>query len=79
MPGYENHMVGKRIFEVCPVEKKLLCPYQALAAILDFYRKKRDHIVFEIERYSKPFSNMIIYMCAKWHTSVTKTAYRVLF
>ena len=68
-------MLGKRIFELSPIEKKLLCPYHALAAILDFYQKKGGHIVFEIERYSKSFLNMILYTCAKRHTSFTKTAY----
>ena len=70
-------MLGKRILLLSPIEKKLLCPYHALAAILDFYQKKGGHIVFEIERYSKSFLNMILYTCAKRHTSVTKTAYRV--
>ena len=56
-------MVEKRIFELSPIEKKLLCPYQALAAILDFYQKRSGHIVFEIERYSKSLLNMILYTC----------------
>ena len=44
-----------------------------------FIKKKGDHIVFEIELYSKSFLNMFLCTCAKRHTSFTKTAYHVLF
>ena len=32
LPGYENHMLEKRIFELSPIEKKLVWPYQAKTA-----------------------------------------------
>ena len=30
LPGYENPILGKRIFELSPIEKMLICPYQAI-------------------------------------------------
>ena len=35
MPGYENPIDGKRIFELSAIEKKLVWPYQAPVAILE--------------------------------------------
>ena len=37
LPGYENHMVEKRIFELFPIEKKLVWPNQALSRHIGFW------------------------------------------
>ena len=79
--GYENLMLGKRVFELSPIEKSYYMPISCSGGHLGFLSKKRGggHIVFEIERYSKSFLYMILYTCPKRHTSLTKRAYRVLF
>ena len=72
-------MLGKRVFELSPIEKNNNVHIRLWRQFWNFIKKVGGHIVFEIERFPKSFLNMISYTCAKRHTSVTKTAYRVLF
>ena len=70
-----KHHARKKNFIVISHRKKIYYVHIRLWRPYWISIKKGGHIVFEIERYSKSFSNMIIYTCAKRHTSVTKTAY----
>ena len=70
-----KHHARKKNFIVISHRKKVTMSISGSGGHFGFLSKKGGHIVFEIERYSKSFSNMIIYTCAKRHTSVTKTAY----
>ena len=36
LPGYENPMVEKIIFELSPIEKKLVCPNKAFGRHFEF-------------------------------------------
>ena len=43
MPGYENPILGKRIFELSPVEQKLILSFQAIWPPFWNWAQRRDY------------------------------------
>ena len=50
-----------------------------MAAILNFWPKKGHRIIFRMGPPSKFFWNIILYACAKCHTSITISWFGIVF